>query len=192
MKKNGTAAKQPAKQKSKASSPAENNGSRLEEFLHDELKDIYWAEKHLVKTLPKMQKAAGSTELEQAFGEHLEQTKEHVTRLENVFGLLGHKPEAKKCDGMEGVTKEGEHIIEETEEGSATRDVGLILAAQKVEHYEIATYGTLSRLARVLGKNDVADILEKTLAEEKVTDMNLTQIAESNVNYESSREPQEA
>jgi ferritin-like metal-binding protein YciE len=191
MKRNGTAAKQPAKQKSK-SSGTESNGSKLEEFLHDELKDIYWAEKHLVKTLPKLQKAAGSSELQQAFAEHLEQTKEHVTRLENVFELLGHKAEAKKCDGMEGVTKEGEHIIEETEDGTATRDVGLILAAQKVEHYEIATYGTLARLARVLGKNEVADILEKTLGEEKVTDMNLTQIAESNVNYESSQEPQEA
>jgi ferritin-like metal-binding protein YciE len=191
MKRNGTAAKHPAKHTIGDSSSADH-GSKLEEFLHEELKDIYWAEKHLVKTLPKMQENACSPELQQAFGEHLEQTKEHVARLENVFELLGHKPEAKKCDGMDGLTKEGEHIVEETEDGTATRDVGLILAAQKVEHYEIATYGTLSRLARLIGKNDVAELLEKTLGEEKVTDMNLTQIAENHVNYESSKEEQEA
>lgn len=190
MKRNGTAAKQPATSNSKQNSPEGN--SMLDEFLHDELKDIYWAEKHLVKTLPKMQKAACSEELKQAFSDHLEVTKEHVSRLETVFEKLGHKAQAKKCDGMEGITKEGEHIIEETEEGTATRDVGLILAAQKVEHYEIATYGTLSQLARTLGKNDVADILETTLREEKETDQGLTSIAENHINYESSREPEEA
>src|SRR5580700_2876477 len=144
--------------------------SRLEEFLKDEIKDIYWAEKHLVKTLPKMQKAATSEELKTAFGDHLEATKQHVTRLEQVFEMLGQKPQAKKCEAMEGITKEGESIIEDTEEGTATRDVGLILAGQKVEHYEISTYGGLAQLARTLSHDDIAEILEQTLQEEKAAD----------------------
>ena len=160
----------------------------LEEFFCDELKDIYWAEKHLVKTLPKMQKAATSADLKQAFADHLETTKEHVTRLEEVFGLMGKKPQAKKCDAMAGITEEGAGIIEETEKGTATRDVGLILAAQKVEHYEISTYGGLAQLARTLGHDDVADILETTLGEEKEADTLLTDIAENGVNYEASEE----
>src|SRR6185312_6636577 len=127
-------------------------------------------------------------ELQDAFAAHLEVTKEHVARLEQVFELLGKKPQAKKCDAMEGITKEGEGIIEETEAGTATRDVGLILAAQKVEHYEIATYGGLARLARTLEYDDIADILETTLAEEKQTDELLTQIAESKINVEAAEE----
>ena len=130
----------------------------LEEFFKDEIKDIYWAEKHLVKTLPKMAKAATSPELKEAFTNHLEETKVHVERLEQVFELLEEKAQAKKCDAMEGITKEGDGIIEETETGTATRDVGLILAGQKVEHYEIATYGGLVQLARNLGRDDVAEI----------------------------------
>src|SRR6476620_8633129 len=141
--------------------------SMLEEFFHGEIKDIYWAEKHLVKTLPKMKKAASSVDLQNAFADHLETTKEHVSRLEQIFELLGHKPQAKKCDAMEGITKEGESIIEDTEEGTATRDVGLIMAAQKVEHYEIATYGGLTQLARTLQLEEVASLLESTLKEEK-------------------------
>ena len=162
--------------------------SMLEDFFHDEIKDIYWAEKHLVKTLPKMKKAATSSELQKAFVDHLEITREHVSRLEQVFELLGHKPQAKKCDAMEGITKEGESIIEDTHEGTATRDVGLILAAQKVEHYEISTYGGLAQLARTLGNDDVATILEKTLAEEKEADESLTAIAEDKVNYEATED----
>ncbi|MES1224369.1 MAG: ferritin-like domain-containing protein, partial [Bacteroidota bacterium] len=157
-------------------------------FFHNELKDIYWAEKHLVKTLPKMKKAANSEELASAFEDHLEVTKEHVTRLEQVFDILGHKPQAKKCDAMEGITKEGESIIEDTEDGSATRDVGLIMAAQKVEHYEIATYGALHQLAITLGYEEVAQILESTLAEEKEADQALTSIAENDINYEAVEE----
>jgi ferritin-like metal-binding protein YciE len=162
--------------------------SMLEDFFHDEIKDIYWAEKHLVKTLPKMKKAATSSELQKAFVDHLEITREHVSRLEQVFELLGHKPQAKKCDAMEGITKEGESIIEDTQEGTATRDVGLILAAQKAEHYEISTYGGLAQLARTLGNDDVAKILEKTLAEEKEADELLTAIAEDKVNYEATED----
>jgi len=144
-----------------------NDASMLKEFFIDELKDIYWAEKHLTKAIPKMKKAATSEELRQAFADHLEITKTHVSRLEEVFELLGHKAVAKKCDAMEGITKEGESIIEDTEEGTATRDVGLILAAQKVEHYEISTYGGLTQLAKTLGLNDVAKLLHTTLQEEK-------------------------
>lgn len=170
----------------KQNAPVED--SRLEEFFTDEIKDIYWAEKHLVKTLPKMQKAANSEELKAAFGDHLLVTKEHVTRLEKVFELLGQKAQAKKCEAMEGITKEGESIIEDTEEGTATRDVGLILAAQKAEHYEISTYGGLHQLATTLGKTDVAEILALTLGEEKEADMSLTKIAENHINYQAAAE----
>jgi ferritin-like metal-binding protein YciE len=165
--------------------------SMLADFFHDEIKDIYWAEKHLLKVLPKMQKASTSEELGAAFADHLEVTREHVVRLEKVFELLGHKAQAKKCDAMDGITKEGESIIEETEEGTATRDVGLILAAQKAEHYEIATYGGLHQLALTLGYDEIAELLEITLNEEKETDVKLTSIAENHVNYEASVEEEE-
>ena len=164
------------------------NDSRLEEFFHDEVKDIYWAEKHLVKTLPKMQKAASSADLKNAFVQHLEVTKGHVVRLEEVFGILGKKPQAKKCDAMEGITKEGESIIEDTDAGTSTRDVGLILAAQKVEHYEIATYGGLTQLAKTLGYNEIASILETTLGEEKEADVNLSTLAENTINESAANE----
>jgi ferritin-like metal-binding protein YciE len=180
-----------------ASKPSKNNGSqakkqgndsRLEEFFHEELKDIYWAEKHLVKTLPKLAKAASNVELKAAFTEHLEVTKEHVTRLEQVFEILGEEPQAKKCDAMEGITKEGESVIEDTEDGTATRDVGLILAGQKTEHYEIATYGGLTQLANTLGYEEIAAILAETLAEEKQADQSLTELAENNVNRQAGAE----
>jgi ferritin-like metal-binding protein YciE len=158
------------------------DSSRLQEFFHDEIKDIYWAEKKLVKTLPKLAKAATSKELRNAFTQHLEVTKQHVTRLEKVFDLLGHKPQAKKCDAMEGITEEGASIIEDTEDGTSTRDVALIMAGQKAEHYEIATYGGLTQVAKTLGYNQIASILQKTLAEEKEADQSLTELAENNVN----------
>jgi ferritin-like metal-binding protein YciE len=164
------------------------NDSMLQEFFGEEIKDIYYAEKHIIKTLPKMMKAATSPELKQAFQEHLDVTKTQVLRLESVFELLGKKPQAKKCEAIEGITKEGESIIEETEEGSATRDVGLIMAAQKVEHYEIATYGALAQLATTLGNEEVAELLRTTLEEEKQADTMLSEIAENDVNYSASEE----
>ncbi len=164
------------------------NDSRLLEFFKGELKDIYWAEKHIVTTLPKMKKAATSPELQKGFEEHLEQTRGHVARLEKVFELLGEKARGKKCEAMAGIIKEGEEIIGETEKGTATRDVGLILAAQKVEHYEISTYGGLAQLAKTLGKDDIAELLEQTLQEEKDTDKKLTEVAEKNVNYAAAAE----
>jgi ferritin-like metal-binding protein YciE len=167
------------------------NDSMLKDFFEDELKDIYWAEKQIVKALPKMRKAATSEKLQQAFEDHLQQTQTHVEHLEQVFEILGKKAQAKKCDAMAGILTEGEDIVNETEKGTATRDVGLILAAQKVEHYEIATYGGLRQLAMTLGLSDVADLLEQTLEQEKETDVRLTEIAESDVNYTAAQEEQE-
>ncbi|HEX4852453.1 MAG TPA: ferritin-like domain-containing protein, partial [Puia sp.] len=147
-----------------------------------------WAEKHLVKTLPKMQKAATTDELKSAIEDHWEVTKTHVERLEQAFEILGEKAQAKPCEAMEGITKEGEGIINETMEGSATRDVGIILAAQKAEHYEISTYGGLAQLAMTLGLSEVASLLSSTLQEEKEADIKLTEIAENNINYEAAHE----
>ena len=160
----------------------------LLELFTDGIKDIYWAENHLVKTLPKMQQAASSKTLVAAIGNHLEETKTHVTRLEQIFELLGEKAQAQKCDAMEGLAKEGEGIIESTEAGTATRDVGIILASQKVEHYEIATYGGLTQLAQTLGLDDVAKLLYQTLTEEKAADQKLTEVAEGDINYKAAEE----
>jgi ferritin-like metal-binding protein YciE len=165
--------------------------SMLLEFFHGEIKDIYWAEKHLLKAIPKMSKAATSPELKEAFNNHLEETRGHVERLEQVFELLGARPQAKKCEAMDGITREGDSIVEETEAGTATRDVGLILAGQKVEHYEISTYGGLVQLARNLAHDDIAEILETTLNEEKTADETLTTIAEENVNYNAAQEEED-
>jgi len=179
----------PAKSKKPQTKTAVAKGnSKLEEFFTDSLKDIYWAEKHLTKALPKMKKAATTEELKSAIEEHIAQTQEHVSRLEQVFELMGKKAQAKKCDAMEGLLKEGESIVEETEEGTMTRDVGIIIAAQKVEHYEIATYGGLVQLAKTMGMNEAADILTQTLEEEKQTDRGLTEIAENNINWEAEQE----
>lgn len=166
--------------------------SKLQEFFEDQLQDIYWAEKKLVKTLPKLQNAATNSELKNVFGNHLEQTRTHVTRLVDVFGILGKEAKSKKCQAMSGIVDEGEDIIDETDEASAQRDVGLIFAAQKAEHYEIATYGGLRQLALTLGYEEVANILGQTLSEEKEADALLTQIAEGSVNKEARREPQSA
>jgi len=125
-----------------------SSGEMLEKFMHDSLKDIYWAEKHLTKAIPKMIRAATNETLISALEDHLEVTEGHVSRLEEVFELFGKKAQAKKCEAMEGLTKEAESIIEETEEGTSTRDVGIIMAAKKVEHYEIATYGGLTQLQK--------------------------------------------
>lgn len=160
----------------------------LLELFTDGIKDIYWAENHLVKTLPKMIKATTSKQLAAAIANHLAETEGHVSRLEQVFELLGEKVQAQKCDAMEGLAKEGESIIESTEAGTATRDVGIILASQKVEHYEIATYGGLHQLAVTLGLDDVAGILAQTLAEEKAADEKLTDVAESDINYSAASE----
>jgi ferritin-like metal-binding protein YciE len=185
-----------AKPKKSATKSKSSNGTsamgqpnaQLEKFFMDALKDIYWAEKHLTKALPKMQKSATTEQLQQAIEDHTAQTEEHVARLEQVFEMLGKKAQAKKCDGMEGLVKEGESVVEETEDGSATRDVGIIVSAQKVEHYEIAAYGCLAQLARTMGQDEVAEIFEQTLAEEKEADSLLTEIAENDINWQAEQE----
>lgn len=170
------------------SSSSSSGKSSLEKFFVDSLKDLYWAEKNLLKALPKMSKNATTEELQSALEEHLVQTEEHVSRLERVFEMIGETAQAKKCEAMEGLIKEGETIMEETRDDSLTRDVGIIAAAQKVEHYEISSYGTLTVLANTLGFTDAAEVLAETLEEEKQTDLNLTAIAENNINYEAEQE----
>ena len=176
-----------AKQQSNGQVMTESN-PQLEKFFTDALKDIYWAEKNLVKELPKMSKAATTQELKDALDDHAAQTEEHVSRLEQVFQLLEKKAQAKKCDGMEGLLKEGQTTIEETDKGSMTRDVGIIMSAQKVEHYEIAAYGSLVVLANTMGHTDIAEILDATLQEEKESDALLSEIAENNINWEAEQE----
>jgi len=171
----------------KSGQPVDDTSSLMELFV-DGLKDVYWAESHLIKNLPKMLKAAGAEELKTAITNHIEVTKEQVARLEQVFGLLDKKAQAKKCDAMEGLVKEGIGIIEDTDKGTATRDVGIILASQKIEHYEIATYGGLAQLAKTLGLEEVKNLLGQTLAEEKEADEILTEVAENSINVQAAEE----
>ena len=156
---------------------------KLDELFHDTLKDIYFAEKKILATLPKMSKAAQSPELKAAFEKHRGETEGHVDRLEQVFKIIGQKPQGKTCAAIVGITDEGAEIMEEYE-GSPALDAGLLAAAQAVEHYEISRYGTLRTWAEELGHEDAAELLEETLEEEKATDEALTDIAESVVNQE--------
>ena len=148
----------------------------LKELYIDELKDLYNAENQLVKALPKLARAAASDELRQGFEEHLEQTKGHVQRLEQIFEMLDESPKGKKCKGMEGLIEEGSEAMEEDYEGSLL-DAALIGAAQRVEHYEIAGYGTVRSMAETLGETEHVSLLEETLNEEKETDEKLTELA---------------
>jgi len=148
----------------------------LEDIFEDLLKDIYWAEKHLTKALPKMAKASFNEDLKEAFEAHLEETKLQVSRIEECFSLIKVKPVAKKCEAMEGLVKEGEEVIADHDKSHA-RDAGLIAAAQKVEHYEISAYGSLRTMATVLGKVQCAQLLEETKDEEAETDVKLTALS---------------
>ncbi len=149
----------------------------LRQLYLDELKDLYSAETQLTKALPKMAKASSNSELRQAFEEHLRQTSEHVSRLEQIFEMLDEKPTGKKCLGMEGLVKEGAENMQEDYE-DAVMDAAIIGAAQRVEHYEIAAYGTAREFAKLLGEEEHVSLLEETLEEEKETDQKLTQLAE--------------
>lgn len=149
----------------------------LEDIFEDMLRDIYWAEKHLIKALPKMAKAAYNEELRDAFQQHLEETEIQVGRVEKCFELIDKKATAKKCEAMEGLITEGEETIEDHDNGHA-RDAALIAAAQKIEHYEISAYGTLRTMATVLGKAQCAELLEETKDEEAETDVKLTELAQ--------------
>ena len=180
--KKATAPKKEAK-KSGVTKPKSDAASGLTELFEDSLKDIYWAEKALTKALPTMAKNATSADLIEALNSHLTETEEHITRLEKVFELIGKKATAKKCDAMEGLIEEGKGILEETEVG-VVRDAGIIAASQKIEHYEIATYGTLRQFAETLGFEEAAALLELTLDEEKGADKKLTEVAINAVNLE--------
>jgi len=162
----------------------------LQKLLTHELSDLYDAEQQIVKALPKLIQAASSSELQEALQEHLSVTQKQIERLDEVFSALGEKREQKKCKGMAGLIAEGEDVISEDFEES-TQDAGIIGAAQRVEHYEIAAYGTARTLAQTLGNSEVADLLEESLEEEKEADERLTQIAESAVNAEAAAEEDE-
>jgi len=174
------------------SSTSENNElrSKLGKLFEDSLKDIYWAEKALTKAIPKMIKNASSDELIDALEVHLNETEEHVKRAEQVFSIIGSKATAKKCDAMEGLIKEAEGLMEEADEG-VMRDASIIAAAQKIEHYEIASYGTLRAFAETLELTDAISILEATLQEEKNADETLTEVAVTAVNLEAASESQD-
>ncbi|MGI8638181.1 MAG: ferritin-like domain-containing protein [Segetibacter sp.] len=164
----------------------------LQELFLDSIKDIYWAEKSLSKTLPRLAKAATSPQLRQAFEEHAQETNGQIGRLEQVFTALGKKAQGVKCEAMEGLTKEADNMIKETKKGSKTRDVALIMAAQKAEHYEIATYGSLATLAAISGLSEIEELLGQTLQEEKNADSKLTQIAEGSINEQAEEEGSES
>jgi ferritin-like metal-binding protein YciE len=160
----------------------------VEKLLMNELKDLYSAEKQITRALPKMAKAASSEELREAFQTHLEETRGHIERLDRVFELLGAKAGAKTCEGMKGLIEEGSEMMEEGEEGEV-RDAGLIAAAQRVEHYEIAAYGTVRTMMQMMGQREAADLLQETLDEEGKTDKLLTKIA-MRVNKQAQRQSQ--
>ncbi|MFC4162750.1 ferritin-like domain-containing protein [Epilithonimonas zeae] len=183
--KSATAAKTKTAAKSTTTTkktPAKKDAAKdLSDLFEDSLKDIYWAEKALVKALPKMMKNATNEKLKAAIEKHLAETETHVTRLEEIFESMGKKAQAKKCDAMQGLLDEADSIVEETEPGTV-RDAGIIAAAQKVEHYEIATYGTLAAFAKILKESAPMKNLLKTLEEEKTCDESLTQLADVNLN----------
>ena len=153
----------------------------LDDLFHDTLKDIYYAERKILKALPKMARAASSDKLKAAFEKHKEQTEGHVERLQQVFEALGKRPQGKTCEAIEGIIAEGEEIMEEFK-GTRALDAGLISAAQAVEHYEITRYGTLKRWAETLGMNDAGKLLDATLQEEAKTDTDLSKLAETAAN----------
>lgn len=165
----------------------EDQNSKLQKLFTDELKDIYWAEKALVKAIPKMIKKATSEELIQALESHLAETEDHVSRVEEVFSELGLEPRTKKCEAMEGLIAEAESVMTDAEDG-VMLDAAIIASAQKVEHYEIASYGTLRTFAQTLGLKNAVQVLEQTLTEEKAADEKLTEVAESSINMQAANE----
>ncbi|MDQ6814495.1 MAG: ferritin-like domain-containing protein [Bacteroidota bacterium] len=164
----------------------------LQNLFLDSLKDIYYAEKTGVKALPKLAKAATSEQLRGAFEQHAQQTNGQVQRLEQIFQQIGKKAQGKKCEAIEGLVREADSLIKETRKGSKTRDVALIMAVQKMEHYEIASYGSIATLAALMGQSQVKELLGQTLQEEKDTDEILTQLALNNINQEAQQEGRES
>lgn len=178
---------QNGKQSKEKSAKVSMQSSQLMQLFEDELKDIYWAEQALTKAIPKMVKNATSPALKEALESHLEQTRTQVGRVEMVFEILGKKATAKKCEAMEGLIKEGGEIMEDCEEG-AMRDAGIISAGQKIEHYEIASYGTLRQFALTLGLTKAVSLLETTLNEEKAADQKLSEVAMEAINVEAAQQ----
>ena len=178
-------------QKTSSTQKMNADSSMLKTFFIEELSDVYDAEKQLTKALPKLQEAATSPDLSMAFADHLRVTENQIGRLEKIFAVLGESIEQKECKGMKGLIEEGEHVIADTDSGTATRDVALIIAAQKVEHYEIAAYGSLRQIAKTIGKPEISELLEETLKEEKETDMLLSNLAEILINVEAKEEVEE-
>jgi ferritin-like metal-binding protein YciE len=165
--------------------------SKLNEFFVEQLEDIYWAENKLIKALKKMENAATSARLKEAFHTHREETRNHVSRLEQVFAVINEPVDSSKCPAMAGIISEANDIIDDTDEGSSQRDAGLVIAAQKAEHYEIASYGSLAQLAETLGYIEAKNLLGQTLEEEKATDLLLTEIARSGINYNAALEEED-
>jgi len=157
---------------------------KLKEFFVHQLKDIYWTEKKLGEALPKLQDAATTPELKDAFNNNRKQTQTHVDRLEKVFGMVNEKVDSVKSPAIVNIVDEGVGIIDDTERGSAQRDTGLVFTGQKAEHYKIASYSGLATLAKSMGYNNAADVLRQTLSEEKEADAHLTRIAENHINYQ--------
>lgn len=166
----------------------EKHEGKLKDFFLEELKDIYSGEQQILEGLDKMAAASTSNKLKKSIEKHHAQTEKHVERLKKVFEVMGEKPAKKKCLAVEGLLKEGEGVLKDTEEDTMVRDVGIIIANQKVEHYEIATYGSLVELANTIGLDEVAEILSETLQEEKDTDVLLTELAVESVNPKASKE----
>ena len=186
----GSSTKSSPKRNQSETLPVGMQSSQLMKLFENQLKDMYWAEKALTKAIPKMIKNATSADLIEALENHLSETAEQVGRVEQVFEVIGKKAAAKKCEAMEGLIKEAEEIMEECDEG-AMCDAGIISAGQKVEHYEIASYGTLRQFAETLGLNDAVELLQATLDEEKAADEKLTEVAVSAVNIEASQEEEQ-
>lgn len=189
-KKSPTAAKKSPAKKSPAKKSKSSVANGLTDLFEDMLKDIYWAEKALLKALPKMAKKATSDNLVHALESHLEETKGQVERCEKIFEIMGKPAKAKKCEAMNGLIKEAQEIMESTEEGPV-RDAGIIAAGQKVEHYEIASYGTMRAFAKILGEDEIMALLEETLNQEKQADEKLTEVAESSINIDAADEDEE-
>lgn len=161
---------------------------KLKEFFFEELKDVYFAEHEALKAMKKMEAAATSDALKESITKHQSETEEQINRLEEIFALLEKKPSKKKCEGILGIIKDGEGVIEDTQKDTMVRDAAIIIANQKLEHYEITSYGSLAELARTLGLDEAAELLETTLNEEKKTDISLTLLAEASVNEEAATE----
>ncbi|PKH68161.1 hypothetical protein CXF59_05030 [Flavobacterium sp. ALD4] len=171
----------PTAKKVEVTKAKKNAAHGLRDLFEVGLKDIYYAEKVLSKTLPKMAKNASTPELVTTLNKHLTETNEHISRLEKIFEVTGIKPAAKKCDAMEGILKESDDIINKTDQG-IVRDASLIASEQKIKHYQIATYGTLHAFAKTMGENKAADLLAMTLDEEKKADAVLTKLAMTSIN----------